>query len=138
MQQPTNSYLTIKGATEAIAFYQNAFLAKEIVRMPAQDGKRVMHAELSINGGSVMLSDEFPEHTEHGAVNAPTASNPPSVATVIHFAKPAELDEMFKRAVGAGGKSTMDPTDMFWGARFAMLMDPFGHRWMLNAPLPPQ
>jgi uncharacterized glyoxalase superfamily protein PhnB len=25
--------------------------------------------------------------------------------------------------------------DAFWGARFATLRDPFGHRWMLNAPL---
>jgi PhnB protein len=138
MQQPTNSYLTIRGATEAIAFYQKAFGAQEIHRLPAQDGKRVMHAELSINGGTVMLSDEFPEHTEHGAVNAPTEGNPPSVATCIHFAKPAELDAMFKRAIGAGGKSTMDPADMFWNARFAMLTDPFGHRWMFNAPLPPK
>jgi PhnB protein len=36
----------------------------------------------------------------------------------------------------AGCKSTMEPQDTFWEARFAMLIDPFGHRWMLNAPLP--
>jgi PhnB protein len=29
----------------------------------------------------------------------------------------------------------MEPSDQFWGDRFAMLADPFGHRWMLNAPL---
>jgi uncharacterized glyoxalase superfamily protein PhnB len=29
----------------------------------------------------------------------------------------------------------MEPADMFWGDRFAMLSDPFGHRWMLTAPL---
>ena len=54
--QPTNPYLTIKGAAKAIDFYKKAFLAKENVRMPAPDGKRLMHADLSINGGTVMLS----------------------------------------------------------------------------------
>ena len=135
--QPTNPYLTVKGAADAIAFYRKAFAAKEVARMPAQDGKRVMHAELNINGGAVMLSDEFPEYGEAaGAVRAPSRDKPASVATAIHFAKPAEVDATFGRAVEAGCRSTMDPQDTFWDARFAMLIDPFGHRWMLNAPLP--
>ncbi len=136
--QPLNPYLTVKGAADAIAFYQKAFGAKENHRMPAQDGKRVMHAELAVNGGIVMLSDEFPEHVEHGAVRAPSPDNPAPVAVAMHFGAPAEVDAAFKRAVEAGCKSTMAPEDTFWNARFAMLKDPFGHRWMLNAPLPPK
>ena len=58
--QPTNSYLTVKGGADAIAFYQKAFGAKVKQRMAAPDGKRVMHADLTVNGGTVMLSDEFP------------------------------------------------------------------------------
>ncbi len=134
--QSTNPYLTVKGAADAIAFYQKAFAAKEIARLPAQDGKRVMHAELSFNGGTVMLSDEFPEFDSAGASRAPSKDKPASVATAIHFAKPAEVDAVFGRAVEAGCKSVQEPQDMFWEARFAMLTDPFGHRWMLNAPLP--
>lgn len=134
--QPTNPYLTVKGAADAIAFYQKAFGAKENTRLPAQDGKRLMHAELSINGGTVMLSDEFPEYTEHGAVSAPSKDNPTAVAVVIHFGTPAEVDATFQRAVDAGCTATTEPQDMFWDARFATLTDPFGHRWMLNAPLP--
>jgi PhnB protein len=135
--QPTNPYLTIKGGAEAIALYQKAFGAKETQRMMAQDGRRVMHAELSINGGSVMLSDEFPEYGEGaGAMLAPSKDRPAGVATVIAYAKPAEVDATFDRAMKAGCKSTMDPQDTFWEARFAMLTDPFGHRWMLSAPLP--
>src|SRR5438067_13795564 len=106
--------------------------------MPSQDGKRVMHAHLEINGGTLMLSDEFPEYAQHGAINAPTPDNPASVATAIHFEKPSEVNETFDRAVAAGCTSTMAPEDTFWNARFAMLRDPFGHRWMLNAPLPPK
>jgi PhnB protein len=133
--QPTNPYLTVKGAADAIDFYKKAFGAKEAARMPAQDGKRLMHAAVTINGGTVMLSDEFPEFGQ-GGPSAPTAAKPAPVATVIHFAKPAEVDATFKRAMDAGCKSTMAPEDTFWEARFAMLSDPFGHRWMLNAPLP--
>ncbi|KAB2911370.1 MAG: glyoxalase/bleomycin resistance/extradiol dioxygenase family protein [Hyphomicrobiaceae bacterium] len=134
--QPINPYLTVKGAAEAIAFYQRAFGAKENQRLQAPDGKRIMHADLTINGGTVMLSDEFAEHPEHGAVFAPSQDKPAPVATVIQYAKPAEVDATFRRAVEAGCRATLEPHDTFWEARFAMLADPFGHRWMLNAPLP--
>ena len=96
---PVNPYLTVKGAADAIAFYQKAFGATENARMPAQDGKRLMHACLTINGGAVMLSDEFPEHAEHGAINAPSKDKPAPVATCLQLAKPAEVDAMYHRAV---------------------------------------
>jgi len=131
MNQPVTPYLTVKGAADAIAFYQKAFGAKEEMRMPAQDGKRVMHAHLTINGGAVFLSDEFPEH---GDVKAPT-NGPPPVAVALAFTKPADVDATYKKAISAGAKSTLEPGDQFWGSRFAMLTDPFGHRWMLDAPL---
>ena len=132
MSQPVTPYLTVKGASEAIAFYQKAFGAKEEMRMPAQDGKRLMHAHLTINGGALFLSDEFPEH---GGVPAPTENRPSGVAVAISLTQPAQVDATYKQAVAAGAKGTLEPADQFWGARFAMLTDPFGHRWMLDAPL---
>lgn len=133
MSQRTIPYLTVKGGDDAIAFYRKAFDAAENMRMPADDGKRLMHASLTIHGGTVMLSDEFPEH---GGTPAPTPERPSAVAIAISFDAPAEVDATFRRAVDAGAKGWMEPADMFWGARFAMLDDPFGHRWMLTAPLP--
>jgi PhnB protein len=133
--QPITPYLTVKGAAEAIALYQKAFGAKENTRMPAQDGKRLMHADLTINGGTVMLSDEFPEACEH-SVLAPSVDKPAGVAVSITYRTPAEVDATFRRAVEAGCKGTLQPQDMFFGMRFATLDDPFGHRWMLAAPLP--
>ena len=62
-------------------------------------------------------------------------SRPSAVAVVLAFDKPGEVDATFKQAVAAGAKPAMEPADQFWGARFAMLTDPFGHSWMLNAPL---
>ena len=46
--------------SEAIDFYIAAFGARELARMPSEDG-RLMHAHLLVNGGSLMLHDEFPE-----------------------------------------------------------------------------
>lgn len=134
---PITPYLTIKGAADAIEFYKEAFGATENARLPAQDGKRLMHADITINGSRILMSDEFPEHgEEHGAaVRAPTSKNLAGVAIALHYTKPAQVDAAFKRAVDAGCKSVAEPADMFWEARFAMLHDPFGHRWLMNAPL---
>jgi uncharacterized glyoxalase superfamily protein PhnB len=131
--QPTSPYLTVKGAADAIALYKKAFGAKEKARMPAHDGQRLMHADLTINGGTILLSDEFPEY---GGPSAPSNGTPPPVAITIQYKKPADVDATFQRAIAVGCKSVQEPEDAFWDARFAMLTDPFGHRWMLNAPLP--
>ena len=135
---PVTPYLTVKGAAAAIDFYKKAFGATENARMPAQDGKRLMHADITVNGGRILMSDEFPEHGEEcgGVVRAPTASNPAGLAIALHYTKAADIDATFRRAVDAGCTSVLEPENTFWDARFAMLSDPFGHRWMLNAPLP--
>ena len=57
---PITPYLTVKGANEAIEFYKKAFGATENARLPYEDGKRLMHAEISLHGSVVLLSDEFP------------------------------------------------------------------------------
>src|SRR5580658_8749960 len=105
-------YLTVKGAADAIAFYQKAFNATENLRMPAQDGKRLMHASLTINGGPVLMSDEF---TEHGGPQGPSAERPSPVAVSLTYAAPAEVDATYKRAIELGAISRMEPGDMFWG-----------------------
>lgn len=134
---PVTPYLTVKGAADAIDFYKKAFAATENVRMPAQDGKRLMHADITVNGGRILMSDEFPEYgEEHGVVRAPSDKNLAGVAIALHYAKPAGVDAAYRRAMEAGCKSVQEPANMFWEARFAMLRDPFGHRWMMNAPLP--
>lgn len=128
-------YLTIKGASDAIEFYKKAFNAKELARMPGEDGKRLMHAAISINNAPILMSDDFPEYCG-GQSSAPTAEGPASVSISLHFKTPQEVDETFRRAIAAGATSQTEPADMFWNARWAQLVDPFNHRWMLNAPLP--
>ena len=42
-----------------------------------------------------------------------------------------DVDAAYQRAVGAGGTPIMPPEDCFWGDRFSMIKDPFGHVWAI-------
>ena len=130
--QPITPYLTVNGADKALEFYQQAFGATDIFRHPDKDG-RLFHARMVINGGTVMMSDDYSK--DHGGPPAPTPDNPAPVAVSILLETPGQVDAMFARAVAAGGNGVVPPEDMFWGDRFAIVVDPFGHRWMLDAPL---
>ena len=100
--------------------------------MPSLDGLRIMHCELSINGGSIMLSDAFPEF---GKARSPLPGEPVTMSVSLEFGTAAEVDEAFQRATRFGASGEMSPTNSFWGTRFAIVRDPFGHRWMMNGPL---
>ena len=138
MDYTLNPYLTVDGAAKAIEFYGQAFGATEKNRMVAEDGKRIMHAEIALNGGVIMLGDHFPEFCTHGAVTLPTFENPGANSVALHFKTPAEVDDTYKQALDAGARSVQAPENTFWNARFAIICDPFGHQWMLNAPLAAQ
>ena len=125
-------YLTVSPAAGAIAWYVSVFAARQKARMPALDAVRVLHCELEINGGAVMLSDAFPEL---GVARTPIPGEPATMSVSLEFAAAAEVDDTFARATGLGAKGETPPTNSFWGTRFAVVKDPFGHRWMLNAPL---
>ena len=115
-------YLRVKGGAKALEFYVTALGAQERMRMPAPDG-RLMHAELTINGDPVYLSDEFPEFG--GPLGAPNGS------VSVHLNVP-DCDAVFARAIAAGATALMPPADMFWGDRFGKLRDPFGHEWSVS------
>ena len=117
-------YLTLSDANKAIEFYKKAFNAIEKQRMPSEDGKKLMHAELEIAGGRLFLSDDFQN-----------AGGAPAKASVfLGLDKAKQVDQLAASAKAAGAKINQEPQDMFWGDRFADLTDPFGHRWMIGAP----
>jgi PhnB protein len=119
-------YLTLSDASAAIEFYKKAFGATEKARMPSEDGKKIMHAELEFAGGRLFLSDDF--------VNAPKGPARSHAAVFIGFDKASDVDKIVDRAESAGAKVNQQPEDMFWGDRFAQFTDPFGHDWMVGAP----
>jgi PhnB protein len=127
------AHLCVKGAHGAIAFYEKAFGATCTFKQMAKDGERVLHANLALFGGEVMLHDEFPEFSPD--VLAPTSQGGASVAINVNLATPADVDAAIERAKTVGASVTMEPGDMFWGTRYGRLRDPFGHVWAFNAPL---
>ena len=115
-----------KRGTEAIDFYIKAFGATENMRMPADDGVRLMHAYLTVNGASLMMHDDFPEYSG-SAMSAPTG-----VTLHLHV---DDTDAWYTRAIDAGASSTLEPHDAFWGDRYAQVKDPFGHLWSIGGPI---
>jgi len=120
-------HLTIRGAAEAIEFYKKAFGAREIRRSPGPDGK-VMHAEIQIGDSRILLNDEFPEM---GAFSPSSLKGTP--VTMHVFVE--DCDAVFDKAVKAGATVAMPLADQFWGDRYGLLVDPFGHRWSIASHL---
>lgn len=116
-------HLVCAGAAEALEFYKKAFDAVETVRLPGPGGKLV-HAALIIAGSTVMFTDEMPEC---GAMSPKTLKGTP---VTIHLYVP-DADAFYARAVAAGAKAVMPPADMFWGDRYGVLEDPWGHSWSI-------
>lgn len=112
-------------AAEAIDFYVAAFGATDVRRQVAEDGKRLMHAHLYVNGASLMLHDEFPEYVGPADVDSGTPRG-----LTLHL-QVDNADAWFERAVAAGAHAAMPPQDMFWGDRYGQITDPFGHRWSI-------
>jgi PhnB protein len=117
-------HLVVSNGPEALEFYKQALGAEELARMPAPDG-RIMHAEFRVGGHLVYLCDDFPEMCG-GKSRSPTAlgGSPVNIHRYVE-----DCDAEVTRAVAAGAAMTMPPTDMFWGDRYAMVTDPYGHNW---------
>jgi PhnB protein len=114
-------YLSIGDAGGAAAFYKRAFGAREVNRMPPDDRGRTMHIHLVVNGGSLMLSDPFPEHGH--PLKTPQAFT-------LHL-QVDDVDAWWDRAVEAGAEVVMPVAEMFWGDRYGQLRDPYGVSWSL-------
>jgi len=79
-----------------------------------------------------MLADAFPEF---GNTRVPLPNEPVIMSVSLEFSGAQQVDEVFERALSLGGKAETSPTNSFWGTRLATFRDPFGQRWILNAPV---
>ena len=118
-------YLSVRDAAQAIAFYKAAFGAIERFRLTDKKTGKVGHAELLIQGGLVMLSEENPQW---GNKAPPTLGGTPITFCVMV----ENADAALARAVAAGATVLMPASDQFYGFRSASVSDPFGHQWMLQ------
>lgn len=116
-------HLVCAGAASAIEFYKKAFGAVELHRIPGPDGK-LMHAAIRIGDSVVMLVDENPQW---GAKGPKTLNGSP--VTIHLYVENA--DAVYDQAIVAGASGTMPVADTFWGDRYGMVVDPFGHNWSI-------
>ncbi len=121
-------HLVVRDAAAAIDFYRAAFGAEEVMRMPGPDGRTVMHGELKIGDSMVYLCDEFPQM---GAKGPKSIGGTP--VTLHMYVRDA--DAAFQRATAAGATVKMPLQDAFWGDRYGILEDPFGHTWSVGQHL---
>lgn len=114
-------FLVCAGASDAIAFYTRAFGASEQTRISGPDG-RLLYAAIKIGDSIIMMTDECPEMGSLG----PKARQGSSVTIHLYV---ENVDALFARAAKAGATVKMPVQDMFWGDRYGLLEDPFGHSW---------
>jgi PhnB protein len=120
-------YISVKGAAQALDFYQRAFDAQVLVRMDLPDG-RVGHAEIKIGDSFVMLADEMPEMAD-AVAKSPQTLGGTTCGLMIYL---DDVDTRFKRAVDAGATVKRPVKDQFYGDRTGTLQDPFGHVWTVG------
>jgi uncharacterized glyoxalase superfamily protein PhnB len=116
-------HLVCAGANKAIDFYVEAFGAEDVCRLAGPEGK-LMHGMIRIGGSPVMLVDEFP---------MPCCKSPLTLkgSPVTLHLYVEDVDAAFKKAVTAGATVVMPLAEMFWGDRYGIVQDPFGHLWSL-------
>ena len=109
-------YLVVDGAEKIIRFVKEAFGAQPVFEPMARPDGKIMHAEFKIGDSIVMLAD--------------TSERAQATSDMLYLYVP-NVDAVYQKALKAGGKSLMEPTDQFYGDRSSSVMDPAGNRWFI-------
>lgn len=126
---PVVPYLMVHDGPGALDWYGRAFAAEVVARYDEADG-RLGHAMLSINGGAIYLTDEFPELQDRIGARAPQTLGATSVSIALAV---EDVDRWIARAVAEGATVIRPAEDEFYG-RHGKLCDPYGHVWSLLGP----
>ena len=124
---PVGVYLMVHDGNGALEFYKRAFDA-EVTEIYPWEG-RLGHATLKINGGEVMLSDEFDEKITGTRSPKSLGGTTATVSLTVD-----DADRWFERAVSAGAEVVRPLNDEFYG-RSGKVRDPFGHTWGILGPV---
>ena len=124
-------HLIVNDGMAALKFYQEVFGGELGHNMMAQDGKRLLHGEIIFEGHKLVVSDEF-NAAEGGVCKTPQTLGGTSVRITLQT---DDADAVFERAIARGARVIMPVQDMFWGARYGQIEDPFGHIWGINQQL---
>jgi len=127
--QPTFvPYIVVSNAAAAIDFYKAAFGAVELARHAAPNTNKLMHASLSINGGVLMMCDDF------CAAMGEKSQTPEALggSPVTFHLQVEDANAAWAKALAAGAEVKMPLADQFWGDRYGQLRDPFGFYWSVG------
>jgi predicted enzyme related to lactoylglutathione lyase len=118
--------VAVGSGRRALDWYVRVFAAEPAGDPIVMADGRIGHAELTLAGGKLYLSEEFPDL---GVVAPDPAGTPVSLSLPV-----PDVAGTTRRAIDAG--ATM-PRPMYdgYGSRNATVVDPFGHRWLLHTPL---
>lgn len=121
-------HLCCRNASDAVEFYQKALGAETLGGVFKSPDGKVMHAALQVNGVTFYLVDEMPEH----AVVSPLALDGSPVSLYLRV---PDCDSLYARAVAAGCTVKTPLQNMFWGDRYGLVVDPYGHKWEIATPI---
>ena len=103
-------------------------VARRAERGEGGEEREDLAAEVELDGDVLMLADEFPEL---GLVGPHTRGG---VSQSLHLTV-RDVDAVVARAVAAGGRLDREPADTPHG-RTGVVVDPAGHRWMVQQDAP--
>lgn len=117
-------YLVVDDGEKAIKFYEKAFGAKLLNKSTIPKSHKIMNAQLQIGDSVLMLCDEMPEQGSRGPNKL--GGSP----VMVHFYTD-DATAAWNKAVAAGVEVVMPLDVTFWGDRYGMIRDPFGHVWSI-------
>jgi len=124
-------HLIVSDGLAALEFYREVFDAELGDNMMSQDGKKLMHGEIVLDGHKLFVSDWFAP-SDGGSLQSPEMLGGTCMRITLMTDDP---DAVVERAVARGATVLMPVQDMFWGARYGKITDPFGHEWGINQQL---
>ncbi len=117
-------HLVVVSVQEALPFYERAFGAERRSVYPGASPGSVSHAEIRIGNASILLSDDTPT----SSARSPEMLGGTTATLTLYV---VHADTAMERALAAGARLVMPLADMFWGDRYGMVRDPFGHLWAI-------
>lgn len=127
-------HVIVSDGLAALKFYKEVFDAEEGHNMMSPDGNKLMHGEIVLDGHKLFVSDWFAP-SDGGTLDSPEKLGGTCVRITLDV---DDADVVVERAVARGSSVIMPVADMFWGARYGKIRDPFGHEWGINQQLKKQ
>ena len=121
-------YIAVSDAAAALDWYRDVLGAIETTRFVDPADGRVGHAEVVIGGARLMISDAYPE------IGVVSPADQEGSSTSLHL-EVVDVDHTYRLATDGGAQVLREPSDQFHGNRNAVIVDPWGHRWMLSQPI---